>query len=59
MTIENNACPKCGSTSFDTIRHSWRDGVTPFEDYYECCSCDHSWHADDLKEKTAQEGWDD
>lgn len=47
--LDNTLCPKCGSDSYDTIKHSWRDGLPPFEDYYECCSCDHEWTDADLE----------
>ncbi len=36
-------CPKCGSDSFDTVKWSWRDGLPPHDDHYECLSCDHVW----------------
>ena len=43
MSETNNRCPKCGSDSYDTVKHEWRDGLPPFDDYHECCSCDHEW----------------
>jgi DNA-directed RNA polymerase subunit M/transcription elongation factor TFIIS len=49
--LDNTQCPKCGSESFDTVKHSWREGVTPYPDYYVCCWCDHEWTDADLEEK--------
>jgi len=43
------ACPECGSDSYDTVKHDWRDGVTPFDTYHVCCSCDHEWIEDEFK----------
>jgi len=49
--MTNTNCPKCGSDSFDTIRWSPKEGVTPYAEYYECCSCNHAWDESDLKEE--------
>lgn len=49
-TTTNNTCPKCGSDSYDTVKHGWRDGVTPFDTYHVCCSCDHEWVDPDFEE---------
>jgi transposase-like protein len=43
MNEKPNTCPKCNSDSYDTIKYSWRSGVSPFADYYVCCSCNHEW----------------
>jgi DNA-directed RNA polymerase subunit M/transcription elongation factor TFIIS len=48
-TIQNTNCPKCGSESFETVKHSWRDGVPPHDDYYECWACDHEWTDADIE----------
>jgi DNA-directed RNA polymerase subunit M/transcription elongation factor TFIIS len=49
MTVQNNKCPKCGNESFETVKHSWRDGVPPHDDYYECWACDHEWTDADIE----------
>jgi DNA-directed RNA polymerase subunit M/transcription elongation factor TFIIS len=49
--MTNDKCPKCGSDSFDTLRHSWREGVTPYPDVYICCSCEHEWTMQDLEDE--------
>ena len=53
--MTNDKCPNCGSDSFDTLRHSWREGVTPYPDVYICCSCEHEWTDDDVEEKQSCE----
>jgi transposase-like protein len=47
--MTNTNCPKCSSESFDTIKHSWRDGLPPHDDYYECLSCEHTWDDADIE----------
>jgi DNA-directed RNA polymerase subunit M/transcription elongation factor TFIIS len=57
--MTNDKCPKCGYEAFETVKHSWRDGLPPHDDYYVCWSCDHEWTDADIKVKATQEGWDD
>ena len=43
-------CPKCGNKEYETVKHSWRDGVTPYDTYYVCWSCDHEWIEDEFNQ---------
>lgn len=52
MTQEQHdpdTCPKCGSEAYDTIKWSWQQGITPYADYFVCCSCEHEWSEDDVR----------
>lgn len=51
--MENNKCPNCGNEEFETVKHSWREGVTPYPDTYVCWNCDHEWTDKDIEEKEA------
>jgi DNA-directed RNA polymerase subunit M/transcription elongation factor TFIIS len=55
MSETTNTCPKCGSDSYDTIKHDWRDGVTPFDTYHVCCSCEHEWIEDEFNQLGEQQ----
>lgn len=48
----NETCPKCDSEEYDTIKWSWQQGVTPYDDYYVCCSCQHEWSEEQPGEQT-------
>jgi DNA-directed RNA polymerase subunit M/transcription elongation factor TFIIS len=47
--MTTDKCPKCGYESFETVKHSWRDGLPPHDDYYVCWSCDHEWTDADIE----------
>jgi DNA-directed RNA polymerase subunit M/transcription elongation factor TFIIS len=51
----NDLCPECGSDSYDTIKHSWREGVTPYPTYYVCCSCGHEWDDEETEKEEEHE----
>ena len=55
MSKPSEVCPECGSDSFDTVKHSWREGVTPYADYHICCSCGHEWDDEETEKEEEHE----
>jgi DNA-directed RNA polymerase subunit M/transcription elongation factor TFIIS len=55
MSKPSEVCPECGSDSFDTVKHSWREGVTPYADYHICCSCGHEWDDEETEKEVEHE----